>query len=188
MKFFSEEAMSVRCPYCGLDEDRVVDSRPAEDGEAIRRRRECQPCGQRFSTYERVEQLSVSVRKRNGLVEPFAREKVHTGMLKATKNREIASDELRRAVAKVEARVRAMGRRLVPSEVVGAEVLAALKELDHVGYMRFASVYKGFTSPEDFRRELAHLEKDAPPKRPLDPSADVTVVLTAEDPLESLER
>lgn len=156
----------MRCPYCGLDDDKVVDSRPSEDGDAIRRRRECLSCKQRFSTYERVEQLSLAVRKRSGLIEPFKREKIHAGMLNATKNLDIEPEDLRRAVAQVEARVRAMGRRVVPSDTVGAEVLEALRSLDHVGYMRFASVYKGFTSPEDFRRELAHLEKDAPPKPP----------------------
>lgn len=156
----------MRCPYCGVDDDRVVDSRPSDDGEAIRRRRECRSCRQRFSTYERSEQPAVTVRKRNGLVEPFGRDKVHAGMVKATKNLDIDPDALRRAIARVEAHVRGLGRREVPSEVVGAEVLAALRELDPVAYMRFASVYKGFTSPEDFRRELATLEKDAPPKPP----------------------
>lgn len=156
----------MRCPYCAVDDDKVVDSRPSEEGEAIRRRRECLSCGQRFSTYERVEQLSLAVRKRNGLIEPFRRDKIEAGMAKATKNLDIEPADVGRAVAQVEARVRAMGRRVVPSEAVGAEVLEALRVLDHVGYMRFASVYKGFTSPEDFRRELASLEKDAPPKRP----------------------
>lgn len=156
----------MRCPYCGVDDDRVVDSRPSEDGEAIRRRRECRSCRQRFSTYERSEQPAVAVRKRNGIAEPFARDKVQAGMAKAAKNLDIEPDAIRRAVARVEAHVRGLNRREVPSEVVGAEVLAALRELDPVAYMRFASVYKGFTSPEDFRRELATLEKDAPPKRP----------------------
>ena len=156
----------MRCPYCGVDDDRVVDSRPSDDGDAIRRRRECRGCRQRFSTYERSEQPAVMVRKRNGVVEPFGRDKVHAGMVKATKNLDIDPDALRRAIARVEAHVRGLGRREVPSEVVGAEVLAALRELDPVAYMRFASVYKGFTSPEDFRRELATLEKDAPPKPP----------------------
>ncbi|MGH3666457.1 MAG: transcriptional regulator NrdR [Egibacteraceae bacterium] len=153
----------MRCPYCQVDEDRVVDSRPAGDGAAIRRRRECVACGQRFSTYERTEQLALSVRKRDGQVEPFERGKVLAGIEKATKNLPVTTDAVRRAVAGVEARVRSIGRREVPSELVGAEVLAALRDLDTVAYVRFASVYKGFTSADDFTRELAHLERDVPP-------------------------
>ena len=148
----------MRCPYCAVDDDKVVDSRAADDGAAIRRRRECLACGQRFSTYERTEQTVVSVRKRDGSVEPFDRDKVRAGIDKATKNLAVTADATRRAVAAVEARVRGLGRREVPSEVVGAEVLAALRQLDAVAYMRFASVYKGFTSPQDFARELAALE------------------------------
>ena len=155
----------MRCPYCGTDDDRVVDSRSAEGGEAIRRRRQCRGCGQRFSTYERADDSVVLVAKRGGVTEPFRREKVVSGMQRATKNLPIEPEALRRAAAQVEARVRSLGRRLVPSEVVGAEVLDALRDIDHVAYMRFASVYKGFTSPEDFRRELANLEKQVPPKR-----------------------
>jgi transcriptional repressor NrdR len=154
----------VRCPYCTADNDRVVDSRAAEDGGAIRRRRECRACGQRFSTYERAEHPALIVRKRNGVLEPFDRAKVLAGIEKATKNLAVSAEDVRRASARVEAGLRGLGRREVPSEAVGAEVLAALRDLDHVAYMRFASVYKGFTSPDDFRRELASLEKEAPPK------------------------
>lgn len=151
----------MRCPYCAADDDRVIDSRPSEEGAAIRRRRECLGCGQRFSTYERAEQVAIAVRKRSGEVEPFDREKVLSGIEKATKNLAVTPEAVRRAVAGVEARVRGVGRREVPSELVGAEVLAALRDLDAVAYMRFASVYKGFTSAEDFARELAHLEGHA---------------------------
>lgn len=147
----------MRCPYCEADDDRVVDSRSCEDGRAIRRRRECRTCAQRFSTYERAEQLAVLVRKRSGEVEPFDRDKVATGMHRATKNLAVDEPDLRRALARVEARVRAVGKREVPSELIGAEVLSALRELDSVAYVRFASVYKGFTSTDDFARELASL-------------------------------
>lgn len=154
----------MRCPYCSEDHDRVVDSRPAEEGAAIRRRRQCLRCGERFSTYERAEQPAIAVRKRSGESEPFSRDKVRAGMQKATKNLAVTEQAVGAAAAAVEARVRALGRREVGSDVVGAEVLTALRDLDSVAYMRFASVYKNFTSPEDFRRELASLEKDAPPK------------------------
>lgn len=151
----------MRCPYCAVDEDRVIDSRPAEAGTAIRRRRECGSCSQRFSTYERVEQASLSVRKRSGEVEPYRRAKVVTGLAKAT-NLTVDDDVVVRAAAQVEANVRALGGRTVDSDTVGAEVLSVLRDLDPVAYVRFASVYKGFTSPEDFRTELARLEKDHP--------------------------
>ncbi|MPZ87938.1 MAG: transcriptional repressor NrdR [Nitriliruptorales bacterium] len=162
----------MRCPYCDQDEDRVVDSRPSEGGAAVRRRRQCLACAHRFSTYERVEQEALAVRKRGGEIEPFHRSKLLTGMGKATANLAVSADDLRRAAARIESRLRALGRREVSSERVGAEVLHALRELDPVAYVRFASVYKGFTSPEDFRRELATLEKEAPPKRqPSSPTA-----------------
>jgi transcriptional repressor NrdR len=154
----------VRCPYCQADDDRVVDSRAAEAGAAIRRRRECRACGQRFSTYERIEQAAVLIRKRSGIAEPFDVAKVRAGIEKATKNLPVSDQAVDEAVAAVDHRVRAAGKREIPSKDVGAEVLAALRELDHVAYMRFASVYKGFTSPDDFARELATLEKDTPPK------------------------
>jgi transcriptional repressor NrdR len=154
----------MRCPYCDTDRDRVIDSRPAEDGAAVRRRRECSGCGQRFSTYERTEQALVAVRKRSGELEPFDRAKIMAGMDKATKNLPLEADAVRRASAAIEARVRSLGRREVPSELIGAEVLAALRDLDAVAYVRFASVYKGFTSPQDFARELANLQRpDLPP-------------------------
>lgn len=154
----------MRCPYCDGDADRVIDSRPAEQGRAIRRRRSCTTCGQRYSTYERVELSELTVRKRGGVVEPFDATKIAAGMSKATANLPIDGKRVREAAARVEARIRALGRIEVSGERVGAEVLEALRDLDHVAYMRFASVYKSFTSPEDFRRELATLEKASPPK------------------------
>jgi transcriptional repressor NrdR len=161
----------VRCPYCSSANDRVVDSRSADGGAAIRRRRECRACGQRFSTYERAEQAPLAVRKRDGELEPYDRTKVLAGIEKATKNLALETDAARRAAAAVEARLRSLGLREVASEAVGAAVLDVLRDLDPVAYMRFASVYKGFQSPEDFRRELAVLEK-ARPTQPAEPSED----------------
>jgi transcriptional repressor NrdR len=149
--------LPVRCPHCETDDDRVVDSRAVEGGKGVRRRRECQACGQRFSTYERIEPQALCVRKRNGEVEPFDAAKLRAGMAKAT-TLPIGHAALQAAAARVESRVRALGQTEVTSERVGAEVLAALRDLDPVAYMRFASVYKGFTSTADFRRELAELE------------------------------
>jgi len=148
----------MRCPYCASDDDYVVDSRTADGGVAVRRRRECRVCRERYSTYERVE-LSFCVRKRDGTLEEFCRNKVLAGIDKATKNLEVSAVDVQDATAKVEEGLRALGQREVASDLVGNEVLNALKDLNEVAYVRFASVYKNFTSSEDFRRELAGLEK-----------------------------
>ena len=154
----------MRCPFCGSDEDRVVDSRPSEDGGTIRRRRACAVCGRRFTTFERVEEAPLLVLKRDGSREQFEIGKVVAGLQKACKNRRIDPDEILRIASDIEETIRARGQREVESQEVGIELLNALRELDPVAYMRFASVYKGFTTSEDFARELASLEKDTPPK------------------------
>lgn len=153
----------MRCPTCGADDDRVVDSRPSQDGEAIRRRRECRGCGARFTTFERVELPELLVRKRSGDVLPFSRTKVLDGMSRAAKGR-VATEALERAATEVESALRALGLREVTSEQVGLQVLSQLRELDPVAYVRFASVYKDFQGPEDFEKELSSLRKEAPPK------------------------
>jgi transcriptional repressor NrdR len=149
----------MRCPYCGSDDDKVVDSRPVDGGSAIRRRRECRACSQRFSTYERPEQATLTVHKHSGDEEPFDQRKLLAGIEKATANLALPPDAALRAAAQVEARIRSLGRREISSELIGAEVLTALRDLHQVAYVRFASVYKGFTSPQDFIRELADLER-----------------------------
>jgi transcriptional repressor NrdR len=153
----------VRCPGCGTDDDRVVDSRPAAAGDAIRRRRECHGCGLRFTTFERVELPELVVRKRSGVVVPFDRARVLDGMARAAKGR-VGLPELEDAAAAVERDLRALGRRELTSEQVGLQVLAQLRALDEVAYVRFASVYKDFQGPEDFELELSTLRKEAPPK------------------------
>ena len=154
----------MRCPWCGVDDDRVVDSRPADGGSAIRRRRQCAACGRRFSTYERVERVGLMVRKRDGTVEPFDREKLTSGIGKATKNRPVSSIELEGVVDRIEGRLRRKGPE-VTSEQVGIEVLQALRKLDEVAYLRFASVYKDFQELTDFERELGTLLKRESAKR-----------------------
>ena len=153
----------MRCPSCGSDDDRVVDSRPIQDGQAIRRRRECRRCDVRFTTFERIELPELVVRKRSGDAMPFSRAKVLDGMARSAKGR-VPADELGRAAAEVESALRETGQREVTSEQVGLQVLAQLRELDPVAYVRFASVYKDFQGPEDFEMELSSLRKDAPPK------------------------
>lgn len=153
----------MRCPVCGVDDDRVVDSRPSSDGSAIRRRRACRRCGERFTTFERIELPELTVRKRSGDLLPFSRSKVLDGMARAAKGR-VATDDLERAAHEVETALRALGHRVVTSEQVGLQVLQRLQALDPVAYVRFASVYKDFQGPEDFESELSSLRKDAPPK------------------------
>lgn len=153
----------MRCPGCGSDDDRVVDSRPAASGDTIRRRRECRACSLRFTTFERVELPSLTVRKRSGAVAPFDRARVLDGMARAAKGR-VPAQALEEAAATVERELRDLGRREVSSEQVGLQVLAQLRDLDEVAYVRFASVYKDFQGPEDFELELSSLRKDAPPK------------------------
>lgn len=151
----------MRCPSCGTDDDRVVDSRPVERATAIRRRRECQACDARFTTFERREQAPLRVQKRSGAVVPFDRTKVLEGMARAAENR-IGHPELVEASRRIETvlRERAAGDETITTEQVGLEVLAELRELDHVTYVRFASVYKDFEGPEDFEKELHSLRKE----------------------------
>ena len=153
----------MRCPGCGVDDDRVVDSRSALAGDAIRRRRECRACSLRFTTFERVELPELLVRKRSGQLSPFDRSRVLDGMARAAKGR-VELPALESAAAEVERELRALGTREVSSEQVGLQVLQQLRDLDDVAYVRFASVYKDFQGPEDFELELSSLRKDAPPK------------------------
>jgi transcriptional repressor NrdR len=154
----------MRCPWCGADDDRVVDSRPADGGSAIRRRRQCASCGRRYSTYERIEDVGLVVRKRDDSSDPFRREKVTAGILKATKNRPVSEFQVEELVDRVEERLRRKGPE-VTSQQVGIEVLQQLRKLDEVAYIRFASVYKDFQEITDFERELGTLLKREPAKR-----------------------
>lgn len=146
-----------------MDEDRVVDTRPAEDGVAIRRRRECASCGQRYTTFERIEEVSFFVVKRSGDREPFDREKIVRGLDAACKNRPVEATSLAMLALQIEERMRELGRD-VTTEEVGLATLEALRGVDDVAYMRFASVYKGFETSDDFARELRMLVKSTAPK------------------------
>lgn len=149
----------MRCPYCGADDSRVVDSRPAEGGSTIRRRRECESCGNRFTTYERREH-AVVVRKRDGSAEPFSSAKVISGVSRAMAGRELAPGTLDGLVRSIESFSEEQGPE-VSTEEIGKRVLDALRELDEVAYLRFASVYKEFEGASDFEREVAALEDRA---------------------------
>ena len=156
----------MRCPFCSADDDKVVDSRPADEAAAVRRRRECLVCGRRFTTYERVEELPVMVVKRSGVTEPFDVEKLRAGIERAVAGNAIDQAAVDALVQEIEEQARATGPE-VRSEMVGLAVLERLRQLDLVSYMRFASVYKGFENVGDFERELVELQKSTAPKRPL---------------------
>jgi transcriptional repressor NrdR len=153
----------VRCPFCAADDDRVVDSRLAEDGVAIRRRRECSACGQRFTTFERIEEAGLVVVKRSGDREPFDRSKIEDGVRAAAKNRPVDDEAIAAVSLAVEEKMRLLGRD-VTSEEVGLAALETLRDVDDVAYVRFASVYKGFETSDDFAREIHNLEKTTAPK------------------------
>ena len=155
----------MRCPSCGSIDDKVVDSRTAEDGAAIRRRRECLACSRRFTTCERVEEMPHVVLNRSGHRAPFERTKIVDGLRAATKNRPVTADQLEALAAEVEEGLRLEGPELT-SQQIGVAVLERLRALDHVAYLRFASVYKGFEDAGDFEREVGLLTKSTEPKRP----------------------
>ena len=161
----------MRCPFCKEDDSRVVDSRTIEDGAAIRRRRECATCGRRFTTAETSVLL---VAKRSGVVEPFSRAKVATGVRKACQGRPVSEDDLALLAQHVEDALRAEGHAEIPAMEVGLAILSPLRELDEVAYLRFASVYRSFDTLEDFEAEIALLraEGDATGKEPTALTAD----------------
>ena len=148
----------MRCPYCRHPDSRVVDSREQDEGQVIRRRRSCQECGRRFTT---VEEATLAVIKRSGVTEPFLRDKVVVGVRRACQGRPVDEDALQQLAHRVEENIRAGGAAEVPSHEVGLEILGPLRELDEVAYLRFASVYRSFSSIEDFEKEIADLRRPA---------------------------
>jgi transcriptional repressor NrdR len=144
----------VICPYCRSPDSRVIDSRTADDGAAIRRRRSCLACGKRFTTQETV---ILMVGKRSGATEPFTRDKIVRGVRRACQGRPVSEDELAILAQQVEDAVRARGCAEIPSHEVGLEILGPLRDLDEVAYLRFASVYRGFESLADFEQEISAL-------------------------------
>jgi transcriptional repressor NrdR len=154
----------MRCPWCGHEESKVIDSRPAEGGGAIRRRRQCLSCGRRFTTFERTEGLAVRLVKRDGSREPYQRAKLVSGIRKAIVNRPVTEEQVQQLADRVEDRIRRKGPE-VSTQEVGMETLRLLRGLDEVAYLRFASVYKDFQELSDFERELGVLLQKRVPKR-----------------------
>jgi transcriptional repressor NrdR len=144
----------VRCPFCRHSDSRVVDSREADEGQVIRRRRSCSSCSRRFTT---VEEAVLAVVKRSGVTEPFSRDKVVNGVRRACQGRPVDEDAFQLLAQKVEESIRSTGSAEIPSHEVGLAILGPLRELDEVAYLRFASVYRSFSSVEDFEKEISDL-------------------------------
>ncbi|WP_290060490.1 transcriptional regulator NrdR [Amycolatopsis solani] len=146
----------MRCPFCRHADSRVVDSREVDEGQAIRRRRSCASCGRRFTTSET---MVLAVVKRSGVTEQFSRDKVVSGVRRACQGRPVDDDALQQLAQRVEESIRSAGLAEIPSHEVGLAILGPLRELDGVAYLRFASVYRSFSSVEDFEKEIADLRE-----------------------------
>ncbi len=150
----------MRCPYCGQDDDKVIDSRAVREGRAVRRRRQCLVCEERYTTYEAVETEPILVIKRDGRRAAYARGKITTGIARACEKRPVSLEQIEIIVDGIEQELARTGRREVPAEVLGQMVLAQLKAVDDVAYVRFASVYRSFQSAGEFRELLRQLQRE----------------------------
>jgi transcriptional repressor NrdR len=154
----------MRCPSCGADETKVIDSRLANDGDQVRRRRECLSCGDRFTTYETAELVMPRVVKSDGVREVFNEEKLRTGFLRALEKRPVNTEQIEAALNRIKHSIRAAGEREVQSRDIGEWVMNELRELDQVAYVRFASVYRSFEDVNAFREEIERLEQEPSPE------------------------
>lgn len=150
----------MHCPFCNADDTKVIDSRLVAEGNQVRRRRECLACNERFTTYESAELLMPKVVKSDGTREPFDEHKLRSGIQRALEKRPVAVEQVEAAVTKICHKLRATGERELPSRVIGEEVMEALRELDQVAYVRFASVYRDFQDISQFSDEIARLQKN----------------------------
>ncbi len=150
----------MRCPFCGHEDTQVKDSRPTEDGSALRRRRFCPSCGSRCTTFERVQLRELTIVKKNGVKEPVDREKILRSLMHAVRKRPVEPDRVERIVSGIQRRLESLGESEIPSTVVGEMVMDALRTLDHVAYIRFASVYKNFREAKDFEDFVGKLGGD----------------------------
>jgi transcriptional repressor NrdR len=162
----------MRCPFCGAQDTRVIDSRLSQDGDQVRRRRECSECRERFTTFEVAELTMPRVVKTNGNREPFREDKLRAGILRALEKRPVGSDQIEAAIHQIKKKLLATGDREIPSRLIGESVMAELARLDHVAYIRFASVYRSFQDVNEFREVIEHLELE--PKSAAAPSEDLS--------------
>lgn len=150
----------MKCPFCGFIEDKVIDSRPTDEGSAIRRRRECTKCNRRFTTYEKVESLPLMVIKKDKSRQPFDRDKLMNGLLRACEKRPVSINDLEKMVESIESQLHNSLQREVTTEDIGEMVMAKLKTMDEVAYVRFASVYRQFKDINTFMDDLRKLLRD----------------------------
>ena len=153
----------MRCPKCGNQEDRVIDSRSSKDGASIRRRRECTGCLHRFTTYEEIERELIRVIKRDGRSEPFDRHKLINGLIKACEKRPISLESIERAVEEIESELETLGGRELASSLIGSKVMEKLHALDQVAYVRYASVYRQFQDIGEFLDEIQNMGRRMKP-------------------------
>ena len=149
----------MKCPYCGKLDTRVIDSRPAEDGTSIRRRRSCDSCNKRFTTYEKVETIPLIIIKKDDTREQYNRGKIESGVLRACYKRPVPTDEIQKTVERIETKIFSLEEKEIPSHVVGEIVMEELKKLDEVAYVRFASVYREFKDVNTFMDEIKKILK-----------------------------
>lgn len=149
----------MKCPYCGASDSQVVDSRVSEEGYSIRRRRRCASCEKRFTTYEHVELRMPQVVKSDGIREEYSEEKIRSGFARALNKRPVATEQVDAAISRIGQKLLALGEREVPSRRVGEMVMQELKKLDHVAYIRFASVYRSFQDVDDFRAAIQEVQR-----------------------------
>ena len=155
----------MRCPKCGGNKSSVVDSRQAEDGNTIRRRRECEECQHRFTTYERVEERTLVVVKKDGTREQFSRDKIFNGIIRSAQKRPVSSDEIEEIVNRIEQKVRSQSDNEINSEYIGSLVMDELAELDEITYVRFASVYRTFKDVGELESLLKQITKGSKKKK-----------------------
>ena len=144
----------MKCPFCGVQETKVIDSRPADDNSSIRRRRQCEACGKRFTTYEKIETIPLIVIKKDNNREQYSRQKIENGIIRACYKRPVPTEKIQQAVNNIETKVFSLEEKEIPSSVVGELVMDELKDLDEVAYVRFASVYREFKDVNTFMDEL----------------------------------
>ena len=150
----------MRCPYCGSIKDKVIDSRSTKDDCEIRRRRECEDCGGRFTTYERIEEIMPVVKKKNGEREPYDRNKIKKGLMISCQKRPVSAETIDQMIDKIEKELQSYEKKEVETSVIGDLVMDALKEVDKVAFIRFASVYKEFVDPEDFIAKVKEVREE----------------------------
>ena len=150
----------MRCPYCNAEDTKVIDSRLANEGVAVRRRRECLHCNERFTTFETAELVMPRIVKRDGNRVPFDEDKLRAGIMRALEKRPVATEKIEDAINHIKQRLRGTGDREIGSQIIGEFVMEELRELDHVAYVRFASVYRSFEDVNAFREEIERLERE----------------------------